>query len=49
MLSPHQYLDSDDSEIPQCVSTSVGAERLQQITKWARRRAAEARGIYDRW
>jgi endoglucanase len=37
MLSPHQYLNSDDSGItPDCVSTSVGAERLQQITEWAR-------------
>jgi endoglucanase len=37
MLSPHQYLDADDSGTnPECVSTSVGVERLQQITEWAR-------------
>jgi endoglucanase len=37
MLSPHQYLDSDESGTkPECLSTSVGAERLRQITEWAR-------------
>jgi endoglucanase len=37
MLSPHQYLDADDSGTnPECVSTSIGVERLQRITEWAR-------------
>ncbi|CEI62377.1 Endoglucanase gh5-1 [Fusarium venenatum] len=33
----HQYLDSDSSGTsPNCVSTSIGVERLQAATKWLR-------------
>jgi endoglucanase len=37
MFSPHQYLDSDGSGThPECVSETIGGERLQKITEWAR-------------
>lgn len=37
MLSPHQYLDADASGIyPECVSPTIGVERLTSITQWAR-------------
>jgi endoglucanase len=37
MLSPHQYLDVDNSGThADCVSSTIGVERLRKITEWAR-------------
>jgi endoglucanase len=37
----HQYLDGDSSgTLPTCVSESIGAERMQQVTTWLRERGA---------
>jgi endoglucanase len=37
LLSPHQYLDVDGSGThADCVSSTIGAERLREITEWAR-------------
>jgi endoglucanase len=37
----HQYLDSDSSgTLPTCVSETIGAERMQQVTAWLRERGA---------
>jgi endoglucanase len=37
----HQYLDSDSSgTLPTCVSETIGAARMQQVTDWLRQRGA---------
>lgn len=36
LFSPHQYLDKDGSGThPDCVSPTIGMERLQDVTTWA--------------
>lgn len=37
LFSPHQYLDTDSSGThPECVGPTIGVDRLQDVTGWAR-------------
>jgi len=43
IIEVHQYLDSDGSGTsPTCVSSTIGSERLQDFTQWARTNKVKA-------